>query len=110
MKQTPTDIARDIIAFLKKHDLYDQLEEVNRLLEEEVARTHDITVISALPVPEKEQAELRKTLTEKWGDHPVVYRVDESLLSGLIVTFRDKVIDRSGRQALKDLRQNLTTS
>jgi F0F1-type ATP synthase delta subunit len=77
-------------------------------LSREADRRQVITVIAAAELPEKEQKELSKTLIEKWGEHTVEFTTDETLLSGMIIAFRDQVIDLSGRSKLNDLSQKLS--
>jgi F-type H+-transporting ATPase subunit b len=65
-------------------------------------------VISALPLTDKEQKTVRKDIIDKMGDSASIsFRVDPSILGGLIIRVGDKVLDGSVSGKLDDLRQNL---
>jgi ATP synthase F1 delta subunit len=101
------DIAKNFIHYLKEQERYDALKDIVSLLQEELFRNHDITVITAAPLDMKQQAELEKKLIEKWGEHRILVSADPSLLSGLIIRFQDTIIDLSGKNKLNDLAQEL---
>lgn len=104
----PQEIAADVIKLLKKEDRYDWLPEIVAELQKELFRNADITVISAVMLAETEQKSLEKQLVERWGEHQVLYVVDPSLLSGLLIKFQDTVIDLTGRNDLAEFRQALS--
>ncbi len=65
-------------------------------------------VISALPLTDKEQKTVRKDIIDKMGDSASIsFRVDPSILGGLIIRVGDKVLDGSVAGKLDELRQNL---
>jgi F-type H+-transporting ATPase subunit b len=65
-------------------------------------------VTSALPLTDKEQKTVRKDIIDKMGDSASIsFRVDPSILGGLIVRVGDKVLDGSVAGKLDELRQNL---
>lgn len=64
-------------------------------------------VVSALPLTEEEQETLRKDLLSKTGAQAVTFRVDPSILGGLIIRVGDKVIDGSVAGQLQLLREKL---
>jgi F-type H+-transporting ATPase subunit b len=67
-----------------------------------------VEVTSALPLTESEQAVIRQEFVQKLGGAATVtFRVDPSILGGLIVRVGDQVIDGSVAGRLEDLRQNL---
>ncbi|CAN5183870.1 hypothetical protein BH11PAT4_BH11PAT4_3800 [soil metagenome] len=107
---TPEALAKSFIAYLKEENLYEMLPLITQELSEEVLRNQDITVISATALTSAQEKEITTELTSKWGDHKVIFSVDTSLLSGMIIHFQDNIIDLSGRQNLQDLKQNLATS
>jgi F-type H+-transporting ATPase subunit b len=65
-------------------------------------------VISALPLTDKEQKTVRDDIINKMGDSASIsFRVDPSILGGLIIRVGDKVLDGSVAGKLEELRQNL---
>jgi len=64
-------------------------------------------VVSALPLTEEEQETLRKDLLSKTGAQAVTFRVDPSIVGGLIIRVGDKVIDGSVAGQLQLLREKL---
>ncbi len=64
-------------------------------------------VVSALPLTEKEQDTVKKDVLTKVGAQAVTFRVDPSILGGLVIKVGDKVMDGSVAGKLSDLGQNL---
>ncbi len=64
-------------------------------------------VISALPLTEEEQETIKKDVLSKTGAQAVTFRVDPSILGGLIIRVGDKVIDGSVAGQLQLLREKL---
>lgn len=65
-------------------------------------------VISALPLTDKEQKTVRKDIVDKMGDTASIsFRVDPSILGGLVIRVGDKVLDGSVAGKLDELRQTL---
>jgi F-type H+-transporting ATPase subunit b len=64
-------------------------------------------VTSALPLTDKEQDAVKKDVLAKVGAKAVTFRVDPSILGGLVIKVGDKVMDGSVAGKLDDLRQNL---
>jgi len=65
-------------------------------------------VTSALPLSESEQASVKKDVLAKMGERKKVeFKVDPSILGGLIVKVGDKVIDGSVAGQLEDLHKSL---
>ena len=104
---TPQDIATAFLEYLKEQGLYEQLPAVCQSLQQEIDRNHDITIVSALPLRDEEVRILEQKLTEKWGEHRIIISHDPSLLSGMLIRFRDQVVDLSGRQKLTELQEQL---
>jgi F-type H+-transporting ATPase subunit b len=61
--------------------------------------TGQVEVTSALPLNESEQGKVRSQL----GAQDVTFRVDPSILGGLVIKAQDRVIDGSARSNLNDL-------
>ena len=61
-------------------------------------------VTSALPLTESEQAAVKKDLG---GAKTVTFRVDPSILGGLILRVGDRIVDGSARGKLEGLRQSI---
>jgi F-type H+-transporting ATPase subunit b len=65
-------------------------------------------ITSALPLTESEQASVKQDVLSKIGDQATVaFRVDPSILGGLIIRVGDKVIDNSVAGQLNELSQKL---
>ncbi len=64
-------------------------------------------VTSALPLNDSEQATVKKSVLEKVGATAVAFRVDPSILGGLVIKVGDKVLDGSVAGKLEGLRQTL---
>ena len=64
-------------------------------------------VTSALPLTDKEQDAVKKDVLAKAGAQAVTFRVDPSILGGLVIKVGDKVLDSSVAGKLEGLRQNL---
>jgi F-type H+-transporting ATPase subunit b len=62
-----------------------------------------VEVISAMPLSDKEQAAVRKEV----GAKDVEFKVDPSILGGLVVRSADRVVDGSVRSGLSDLSSRL---
>ena len=64
-------------------------------------------VTSALPLDDKEQDTVKKNILDKVGAKAVAFRVDPSILGGLVIKVGDKVLDGSVAGKLEGLRQSL---
>ncbi|HEX2992683.1 MAG TPA: F0F1 ATP synthase subunit B [Anaerolineales bacterium] len=63
-------------------------------------------VTSALPLSAEEQAAVRQDVLSRVGAKDVEFRVDPSILGGLVIRVGDKVMDGSVAGKLEGLRQN----
>lgn len=64
-------------------------------------------VTSALPLNDKEQETVKMSVLQKAGAKAVDFRVDPSILGGLVIKVGDKVLDGSVAGKLEGLRQTL---
>lgn len=64
-------------------------------------------VTSALPLNKEEEAAVRQDVLSKVGAKEVAFRVDPSILGGLVIKVGDKVMDGSVAGKLEGLRQSL---
>ena len=64
-------------------------------------------VTSALPLSDNEQETVKKSVLDKVGAATVAFRVDPSILGGLVIKVGDKVLDGSVAGKLEGLRQTL---
>jgi F-type H+-transporting ATPase subunit b len=64
-------------------------------------------VTSALPLNDKEQETVKKSILDKVGAKAVAFRVDPSILGGLVIKVGDKILDGSVAGKLEGLRQTL---
>ena len=65
-------------------------------------------IISALPLTEEEKEIVRQDITSKTGSQTVTFRIDPSILGGLVVKVGDKVLDGSVSGQLESLQQSLS--
>jgi F-type H+-transporting ATPase subunit b len=78
------------------------------LLEGENVAGAAAEVTSALPLTDKEQDTVRKDIVSRLGGSPaVVFRVDPSILGGVVVRVGDKVVDASVAGRLEGLRASM---
>jgi F-type H+-transporting ATPase subunit b len=66
-----------------------------------------VEVTSALPLDNNEQACVKEEIQDKVGAQAVTFRVDPSILGGLVIKVGDKVMDGSVSGKLEGLRQSL---
>jgi len=64
-------------------------------------------VTSALPLNKDEEATVKKDILAKVGAQAVTFRVDPSILGGIVIKVGDKVLDGSVAGKLEGLRQTL---
>jgi F-type H+-transporting ATPase subunit b len=64
-------------------------------------------VTSALPLTDQEQDSVKTDVLAKVGAQAITFRVDPSILGGLVIKVGDKVMDGSVAGKLDNLRQNL---
>ncbi len=64
-------------------------------------------VTSALPLNKDEEATVKKDILAKVGAQAVTFRVDPSILGGVVIKVGDKVLDGSVAGKLEGLRQTL---
>jgi F-type H+-transporting ATPase subunit b len=64
-------------------------------------------VTSALPLSKDEEERIKKDVLAKVGAQAVTFRVDPSILGGLVIKVGDKVLDNSVAGRLDGLRQSL---
>ncbi|MFQ6100283.1 MAG: F0F1 ATP synthase subunit B [Anaerolineae bacterium] len=68
-----------------------------------------VTVTSALPLTEEQQAPIQRDLAARLGGkREITFRVDPQILGGLVVRVGDRVIDGSAAGQLERLRQSLS--
>jgi F-type H+-transporting ATPase subunit b len=77
------------------------------VLDEADFKGESAEVISALPLNAAEQDAVKKGILSKVGAQAVSFRVDPSILGGLVITVGDKVLDGSVAGKLEGLRQSL---
>jgi F-type H+-transporting ATPase subunit b len=77
------------------------------VLEDVNFRGESAEVTSALPLTKDEESTVKKEVLAKVGAQAVTFRVDPSILGGLIVKVGDKVLDGSVAGRLEGLRQTL---
>jgi len=70
-------------------------------------RGESAQVTSALPLSPDEEQAVRRDILSKAGAQEVTFRVDPSILGGLVIRVGDKVLDSSVAGKLEGLRQSL---
>lgn len=78
------------------------------LLEGEQPKGASAEVISALPLTSQEQETIKKDLLVKVNSHEVHFRVDTSILGGIIIKIGDRILDGSVSGQLENMRQGLS--
>jgi F-type H+-transporting ATPase subunit b len=77
------------------------------VLEEGGFKGEAAEITSALPLSKVEEETVKKDVLAKVGAQAVTFRVDPSILGGLVIKVGDKVLDGSVAGRLEGLRQNL---
>jgi F-type H+-transporting ATPase subunit b len=77
------------------------------MLDELSGKGEAAEVISALPLSAEEQDAVKKDLLSSVSAHAVSFRVDPSILGGLVIKVGDKVLDGSVAAKLEELRESL---
>lgn len=77
------------------------------VLEQADFKGESAEVVSALPLSKDEETAVKKDVLAKVGAQAVTFRVDPSILGGLIIKVGDKVLDGSVAGKLEGLRQSL---
>lgn len=87
------------------HCLYDAIDEFHRLIEE-ASQVLTANVTCAVPLTDRQEAELKQKLEDKLG-HPVniCMTVDKAVLGGLIIETDGKLIDASLLRRLGDIKE-----
>ena len=78
------------------------------VLEDTDLRGASAEIVSALPLTDSEKESVRQEITSKVGAQTVAFRVDPSILGGLIIKVGDKVLDGSVAGQLEGLRHSLS--
>lgn len=64
-------------------------------------------ITSALPLTDQEKDTIRQDILAKTGSQTVTFRVDPTIMGGLVIKVGDKVVDGSVSGQLESLRQSL---
>jgi F-type H+-transporting ATPase subunit delta len=108
----PVEIANTLRLMQERGDL-DLIGEVSQELGRTVSGQRAPTkaeIVSAAALSAQEQEQLRKSLTEQYGEGLMFdFRIDPALLGGLRVRVGDRLIDTSIASRLTALRESLTS-
>ena len=77
------------------------------VLEDASFKGESAEVTSALPLTKDEESIVKKDVLAKVGAQAVTFRVDPSILGGLVIKVGDKILDGSVSGKLEGLRQSL---
>lgn len=96
----------------KQHDLLDEFFSGVKsgkvvLLQNGDFKGESAEVTTALPLREEEEETVKKEILSRVGAQEVSFRVDPSILGGLVIRVGDKVLDNSVAGRLESLRENL---
>lgn len=105
---THTELADGILEYIQGHGASDAIPAVIERLQRELALQQPITIVSSQTLSPADAKALSKRAVDAWGKHPVQLLVDETLLSGFILRFRDQLVDLSGKGRLTQLQTSLT--
>jgi len=64
----------------------------------------NIHVTLSAPLSSETEAALEAWLTKRYGQHTVVYHIDESILGGIVIFDGERVYDGSIKSMLKTLK------
>ncbi len=108
-KMAPAVLAVLLLLLRRGHDpAMGLLHEIFVDLWHEAQQVTPVTVVAALPLDDGQVTALTAALTKRTGRAiTLTQQVDPALLSGLVVTIGDRIIDASGRTALNELRTSL---
>lgn len=77
------------------------------LLDEADMKGEEAEVVSALPLTDEERKVVETDIASRIGAKEVAFKVDPSILGGLLIKVGDKVLDGSVAGKLEGLRENL---
>ena len=80
---------------------------VNRVKEEKKIGKADVTTAITLSKEQKEKVEKRLLETTDYETFEMCYHVDESLIGGMVIRIKDRVVDSSIKTKLYDLSRQL---
>ena len=107
MSRTITTVADGLIEYLQEQGIVDELPKLIARLQLEVDRQHEITVISAETLSKADCHQITLQTKQTWGEHPISFFVDPLLVTGILVRFRDQLLDLSTRNRLSELKEYL---
>lgn len=80
---------------------------IDLVKEEKKIGKADVTTAIELSAAQKERVEQKLLQTTEYKSFEMCYRVDESLIGGMIIRIGDRVVDSSVKTKLYDLTRNL---
>ena len=80
---------------------------VSLVKEEKKIGRADVTTAMAMSDAQKEKVEKKLLETTKYESFEMCYRVDESLIGGMVIRIGDRVVDSSIKTKLYELSRNL---
>lgn len=111
MSEGADPLVRNALLVLVDHDRLDVLVDVASVVREADQRARrqlELELITAVPIDDTEAEQIRTRLAEASGQQVTLLRlVDASILGGVIVRVRDRLVDLSVRGRLEALRLSL---
>jgi F-type H+-transporting ATPase subunit delta len=106
---------RNFVLGLAQEGLLGEIDEVIASLEaysqKPVRQVLDTEITSAVPLTPDQQQQIEQDLRRRYdADLSVNYRIDESIIGGLIIRIGDQVLDNSLRTRLSAVQRNMLES
>jgi F-type H+-transporting ATPase subunit delta len=108
---TMTEV-KDFLLSLAQENSLDRLPEIVQALEASLLTAEaklQAEVVSAVPLSPAQQKSTTTKLQAQYGQLSVHFKVDESLIGGLVIRIGDQVIDNSIRLRLGSIKHTLLT-
>ncbi len=107
LSQTVADMVYD---FLAKRDGLDQLPEIIQILKSryDMLPSDQVLVTTAISLSPETKKQLSSLLSQRLGSgNTVIFKTDKSIVGGLVIRHKDKIIDLSLNHRLNKIREEL---
>ena len=108
-------VSDEVTGFLTLIISKERYKELNAILEYFISRVKEekgigtAYVATAVPLNEIQKAQVKEKLlsTTKYNEMEMVYSVDESLIGGMVIRIKDRVVDSSIKTKLSEIKKQL---